>query len=169
MTGLYRTAAGESCAAAEAATTTLHTFADGENVSEDFEMLWAPVVELQLASNELDTAEALLRLADPLLGGRGRPLTHGIVRLLRGRLSLARGQDPGADLQEAEGALEAYGAPYLLARTRLELGRWLHEQGRIDEALPLLALARPVFEELRAVPSLAELDALAPSWVLTGL
>jgi hypothetical protein len=101
-----------------------------------------------------------MALAGPLLGGRGRPITRAEAPRLRGLLAIARGEDPEPDLREAAAAHEGYGTPYLLARTRLELGRWLQEQGRGREATELLALARPVFVELRATPSVVELDAL---------
>ena len=142
----------------------LRNFA-GEATFEDFEVLWAPAVELQLLAGDLDAAERLLAFADPLLGGRGRALTRGEVPRLRGLLALARGEDPEADLREAEAALAAYGAPYLLARTRLELGRWLSGVGRAAEAGPLLAQARDTFVALGAVPSVAEVDEVVPSGV----
>ncbi len=124
-------------------------------------MLWAPAVELQLSAGELDTAEELLRLAVPYVtGGRSRDLSRGVVPRLRGLLALERGEDPEPDLREAEAALAAYGAPYLLARTRLELGRWLQQQGRGDEASGMLSQARETFVTLGAAPSLAEVDAL---------
>ncbi len=153
---------GETAEAARlAADTSLASFGDS-SAYEDFEVLWAPTVELQLAAGDLETAERLLRLADPMLGGRSRPLTRGVVPRLRGLLAVARGEDPETDLREAEAALAAYGAPYLLARTRLELGRWLVEQGRGDEARGMLTQARETFVALRAAPSLAELDELEP-------
>ena len=133
----------------------------GAGMREDLEMLWGPVVELQLAAGRLDAAAELLELAGPSLGGRSTALRRGVVSRLRGLLALARGEDPEADLRQAELALEEYAAPYLLARTRLELAGWLREHGRDREAADLLALARPVFVELRATPSVEEVDALA--------
>ena len=137
------------------------TFAAG-SLAEDFEILWAPSVELQLQVGDLDTAAELLALADELGRTREFALTRGVVPRLRGLLSLARGEDPEADLREAEAAFAAYGAPYLLARTRLELAGWLTTQGRSNEASPLLAQARATFVDLGAAPSVAEVDALSP-------
>ena len=151
-----------TAAARTAAEASRRSFGDGEPF-DDFEVLWAPTVELQLQAGEVEAAEELLALAVPYVtGGRSRALSRGVVPRLRGLLALARDEDPEPDLREAEAALEAYGAPYLLARTRLELGRWLREQGRGDEAAPLLAQARDAFVELRAAPSVAEVDAAAP-------
>ena len=43
----------------------------------------------------------------------------------------------------------------------LEHGEWLAEGGTADEAEPLLAEAREIFERLGAAPWLERLDALA--------
>jgi hypothetical protein len=151
---------GDVTAAAAAAAASAHaTYASGEML-EDFEVGWAPVVELQLRAGALDEAEAVLALAAPLLGGRGRTLTRIEHTRLRGTIAAARDQDPEVDLRAAEGLCVAYGAPYLLARIRLELGRWLAGQGRRNEATPLLASARETFVQLRARPSEEEVDAV---------
>ncbi|MCW2765643.1 MAG: hypothetical protein JWO11_1602, partial [Nocardioides sp.] len=160
VAALARAADGDvSGAAAQVAAAFQHLYGKGETL-EDFEVHWSPAVQLQIRTGDLDTAAALMALAGPLLGGRGRPITRAEVPRLRGLLAIARGEDPEPDLREAAAAHEGYGTPYLLARTRLELGRWLQEQGRGREATELLALARPVFVELRATPSVVELDAL---------
>ena len=148
---------GGAAAAAEAVRASVR---DG-GMREDVEVRWGPAVELQLEAGDLETAAELLELAGPSLGARRRAITRGVVPRLQGLLALARGEDPEALLREAERALEEYGAPYLLARTRLELAGWLHTQGRESEAEALLALARPVFVDLRAAPSIVEVDALA--------
>ena len=160
---LAQAADGHRASAARAAEeASRRTFGDGEPF-DDFEVLWTPTVELQLQAGELTAAAELLALAAPYVTGvRARALTRGVVPRLRGLLALARGEDPEPDLREAEAALSSYGAPYLLARTRLELGRWLQEQGRGDEASGLLAQARETFVTLRAAPSVAEVDALVP-------
>ena len=44
---------------------------------------------------------------------------------------------------------------FYLAVTQLEQAEWLAEQGRADEAEPLLAEARETFEQLGATPWLA--------------
>ncbi len=157
-------AAGEGAEAARGADqASRHHYAAHLN-AEDFEAMWAPTVELQLAAGDLEAAAGLLDLADVHVGARPTALALGVVPRLRGLLALARDEDPETHLRSAEAALEAYGAPYLLARTRLELGRWLHGQGRVEEATTLLAQARPVFEGLGAAPSVAEVDAvLSPS------
>ncbi len=143
-------------------------FGHGE-MFDDFEIFWGPTLELQLAAGDLDAAQRVLDLGAPLVGGRARPLSHAEHVRLTGLLAAARGGDPEADFRAAERAHAAYGAPYLLARTRLELGRWLVGQGRGDEATVMLAQARETFVALGAAPSLAELDELEPVLAVMSL
>ena len=153
--------------AADAAASAHRTYGSGEML-EDFEMGWTPVVELQLRAGDLDQAEAVLGLAAPLLGGRSRPLTRGEHARLRGMITAARGQDPEADFRAAEKAHAAYGAPFLLARTRHELAAWLISQGRGDEAAPLAEQARETYERLGARPHLEAVAALEREPVSAG-
>ncbi len=115
---------------------------------------------MQLQTGALDVAGEILTLALPYTQARERDLADCVVPRLRGLVALARGEDPEPELREAERALAAYGAPYLLARTRLELGRWLSDHGRGDEARGMLVQARETFVGLRAAPSVAEVDAV---------
>ena len=146
-------------AAAQAAASAHRIFGSGEML-EDFEVLWAPVVELQLRAGNVDEAESVLALAAPLLGGRSRPITRAEHARLSGMIAAARGQDPEEDLRAAETAHVAYGAPFLLARTRHELAAWLVSQGRGSEAAPLIEQARATYTQLRAAPHLEALAAL---------
>ena len=134
-----------------------------EKDAEDWEVLWPPAVELQLAVGDLDAAGRLLEMGPALQAMTGQPLGQAEVLRIGGLVSLARGDDPEADLRAAETAHEAFGATYPLARTRLELARWLAAQGRAGEADPLLAQARAAFVELRASPWVDEVDALTAS------
>ena len=61
--------------ARNAAASAQRMFGEAE-MFEDFEVLWAPVVELQLRAGDLDAAERVLAMAGPLLGGRSRALTR---------------------------------------------------------------------------------------------
>jgi hypothetical protein len=51
--------------------------------------------------------------------------------------------------------------PFWVAVTRLELGEWMLQQGRRDEAEALLGPARLTFVELAATPWIERLDAAA--------
>jgi hypothetical protein len=153
-------AGNQTATAAAVAASTLSAFSAFSDMVEDFEVMLAPAVELQLRAGDLAMAERLLSLANPLLGGRGRAITRAEVPRLRGMLAAARGEDAEADLRTAAAAHEAYGAPYLLAVTRYELARWLTTRGRADEAGPLLDQARATFTRLGAIPALENADAL---------
>ena len=158
--GLRDAQAGDVVGAATAVAAAVHALYARGDFSDDFEVMWAPAVELHLEAGALDEAERMLALATPLLGGRSRALTRCEYPRLRGMITAARGGDPEADFRDAETAHESYGAVFLLARTRLELGRWLKGQGRFDEATPLLQQARTTFVRLGAAPSIADVDAL---------
>jgi hypothetical protein len=156
-------------AAAAVAASTLSAFSAHTHMMEDFEVMLAPTVELQLQAGDLAMADRLLSLADPLLSGRGRAITRAEVPRLRGMLAIARGEDPEADLRAAAAAHEAYGAPYLLALTRYELARWLFTHGGTKEAELLLDEARETFARLGAVPALEKTDALRSETVGSGM
>jgi hypothetical protein len=132
-------------------------------IMDDFEVFVGPAVELQLRAGEIDEAEALLDLGAALTGGRASRLLRCQRLRLGGLIAIARGDDPEELLRSAEKELEAYGAVYYLARTRLALGRWLLAQGRHVEAEPLLAEARSTFLDLGAAPSLEELERVGVS------
>ena len=154
-------------AATQAAASAHRTFGSG-GMLDDFEVLWAPVVELQLRAGQIEEAEAVLALAGPLLGGRSRALTRAEHARLRGMITAARGEDPEADLRAAETAHAAYCAPFLLARTRHELAAWLMLQGRGSETAPLIEQAREAYTRLGARHYLESLHALQPSSVGAG-
>ena len=156
---LIDAASGDVGAAAAAAADAALAVYSGDML-EDIEVHLAPAVELQLRAGDLDMAERLLALMEPLLGGRSRGVTRGEYPRMRGMITAARGGDPEADFRAAEKAHESYGAVFQLARTRLELGRWLSTQGRAEEARPMLAEARAAFERLGAAPSIADVDTL---------
>lgn len=157
-TALGEAASGDVRGAAARVAAVAREVVGQARMHEDLEVLLGPAVELQFEAGDAETAAELLALVP---ARRRHTLTRAVMPRWRGLVELARGDDPEADLREAETALAAYGAPYLLARTRLELGRWLFEQGRTLEAVPLLAQAREVFVELRAAPSVEEVDAVA--------
>jgi hypothetical protein len=57
-------------------------------------------------------------------------------------------------------ALRRTGEPFLVAAAQLEQAEWLADHDRADEAPPLLAEARTVFERLRAAPRLERVERL---------
>ena len=65
-----------------------------------------------------------------------------------------------AGFAAAAGIYREAEVPFELAVVLLEHAEWLAGEGRIDEAAPLAAEAREIFERLRATPYLERLDRL---------
>jgi len=63
----------------------------------------------------------------------------------------------------AASQLRALELPFHLAVVLLEHGEWLAARGRPDDAAPLLAEAREIFDRLEAAPWLARVDGLLPA------
>ena len=61
-----------------------------------------------------------------------------------------------------------FGMVFHLAVTELEHGEWLAAQGRRDEAEPLLAEAREIFEQLEAAPWTERTAAAAATQAVTA-
>ena len=80
---------------------------------------------------------------------------------LRANLALARGEldQVETSLRAALDDARSWGSPVLAARCSGELGRFLVDQGRGEEAEPLLAAARAEYERLGAQAWLRELEA----------
>jgi tetratricopeptide (TPR) repeat protein len=93
-----------------------------------------------------------------------------LVRSVNGQLNRLRANAAaaaGRDDQAADGFAVALanarnlGYAYWLAPVLADYGTWLHSSGRADEAAPLLAEARELFERMGAVVWLRRLDAVA--------
>ncbi|GAA2011838.1 AAA family ATPase [Nocardioides kribbensis] len=147
-------------AAARAHSGVVAAFGDGSMV-EDVEMLWAPAVELQIRAGAREGARELLAIPQRIAASRWRPITRAEVARLRGMATAADGGDPEQHFRDAERAHASYGAPFLLARTRHELARWLVGQGRAPEAAVLVDGARQTYAHLGAAGVLSDLDELA--------
>jgi tetratricopeptide (TPR) repeat protein len=158
---LRQEAAGDLDGAAKAASAALRRGFTDIDVLEDFEVLWTPTVELQLRAGHVEEAEALLTFGPAAESAIRCEVGAAMAPRLAGLVAIAKGEDPEQLLRAAELEFTAYGAPYYLARTRLELGRWLCDQGRAAEGMPLLDLARTGLVELGALRSLTELEAAA--------
>src|SRR5690606_37478751 len=113
LAALLAAAEGDLVGAAASSRRAAGTTFGGADMFEDFEVMWAPAVELQLAAGDLAGAEEVLALAEPLGGARIRPVTLAEVPRLRAMLAAAKGEDAEADFRAAERAHASYGAPYL--------------------------------------------------------
>jgi tetratricopeptide (TPR) repeat protein len=121
---------------------------------------WPVALEAAVRLEAWDDVERLLRVFDEL-----PPAARGARRTAHrhrfgARLAAARGDEGGAAEGFAAGAdhYRAARTPLDLGACLLEWGEWLAGRGRGEEALPLLAEARGIFEDLRATPWIERVD-----------
>jgi predicted ATPase/class 3 adenylate cyclase len=90
------------------------------------------------------------------------PFGVGQVRRFEALLAARAGEDERAQerFRAAAEILREISARFYLAVVLFEHGEWLAESGRGEDAEPLLAEAREIFERLGAAPWLERLDAL---------
>jgi tetratricopeptide (TPR) repeat protein len=130
-----------------------------EAVKESFVV----AVEAALALDDVGRAEELLVLVDTLPPGGSPQFLQAHSSRFRARLA-ARRADPGEVdrlFKRAGGLFREIAFPFYLAVTLLEHGEWLFAQDRGEEAQPLLAEARDIFERLEAGPWLERVTAAA--------
>jgi hypothetical protein len=129
---------------------------------QDVKLACLHVLEAALELGDLDKVEEVLALIEPLPVGLRPPLLTATAHRFRARLA---GDDPAADgsFTAAAAQLRALELLFHLAVVLLEHGEWLTGRGRPDDAAPLLAEAREIFDRLEAAPWLARVDALLPA------
>jgi tetratricopeptide (TPR) repeat protein len=117
-------------------------------------------LEASLALGDLDKVRELLARIDALRPRERTPFYRAHASRFRARLAIAAGTDGDveADFEEAARLFQEYGVPFWLAVTQLERGEWLVADSRQDEAEPLLAEARAIFERLEAKPWTERVD-----------
>jgi|SRR5579862_1766130 len=118
-------------------------------------------VEAAFALDDLDKVEELLAIIDGLYPGERTPSLEARRARFRARLAARQGRDDGVESGFATAKLLFTGHELVFetAVTQLEHAEWLLGQARADEAEPLLAEARAVFQRLEAAPWLARLEA----------
>src|SRR5205807_9621234 len=86
--------------------------------------------------------------------GKRPPLLRAQAARFGARLAAARGEDDGVEqgFKTASAIFREYGLTFHLAISELEHGEWLTGKARAEEAEPLLAEAREIFERLEATP-----------------
>jgi hypothetical protein len=121
-------------------------------------------IEAAFELGDLTRAAALLGIPESLDRGVVTPFLRAHAWRFRARLDAARERHEGVDerFRQATALLHEFGFAFYVAVTQLEHAEWLVEQGRGQEAAPLLAEARATFEELRARPWLERAAAMAP-------
>jgi len=118
-------------------------------------VLWMDllIAEAALASGRIERAvEALAN--DELALPSASPIGRAQATRFRARIAAAKGETDRAEeaFKQAAAAFREYGMPFHLACTETEHAEWLASEGRLDEAVPLVAEARETFERLRATP-----------------
>jgi class 3 adenylate cyclase/tetratricopeptide (TPR) repeat protein len=131
-----------------------------EYVKELFPVALQAAFEL----NDTAAAERVLELADGLHPGHSSQAVQAQAPRFRARLAAGRGEGEEAErlFKRAAGLFRELAAAFYLAVTQVEHAEWLMREGRVDEAEPLLAEAREIFEGLRATPWLERCDAAVP-------
>ena len=108
-------------------------------------------IEAALAIGDREKAEGFLATIESLPPGRRPPFLDGQAHRFRARLAPTESA-ADSDYAAAATRFRELELPFWLAVTLLEHGEWLGEQGRSNEAEPLLAEARGIFEQLGATP-----------------
>jgi tetratricopeptide (TPR) repeat protein len=130
--------------------------------SEDVKAGFVQAVEAAFGLGDESKVEELVAIVELLPQGELPPSLRAQATRFRARLSSARDDSDGAasGFKSAAGMFRELGMPFWMAVTLLEHGEWLTQQGRADEAQPLLEEARNIFEQLEARPWLERLGTL---------
>jgi class 3 adenylate cyclase/tetratricopeptide (TPR) repeat protein len=102
--------------------------------------------------DDLERVEALVVTAEQLPLIQRRPLLDAQTARLGARLAARRDEPPGDGFDVATQRFRELEMPFWVGVTQLEHGEHLVEAGHSDEAEPLIAEARGIFERLRAEP-----------------
>ncbi|MGA8987767.1 ATP-binding protein, partial [Aeromicrobium sp.] len=134
---------------AVAGTTQMYEFS---GTWDDCVHMWPIAVEMAIEASDDESLARLLNLIDGQTDGQ---ISAG-MKIHRQRVAglLAMSHDPASVeplLREAIVKFKAWGAAPYQARTEADLGVWLVNQGRAEEAAALLESARDVFNEIGAI------------------
>jgi tetratricopeptide (TPR) repeat protein len=101
-----------------------------------------------------DRVEELLSIAESAPPRDRTPPIQASIDRFRGRLAAARGDPDEADrrMAQAIALFRETGSPFGMAVVDIERAEMLMAVGRAEQAQPLLAEARKIFERLRATP-----------------
>ena len=118
-------------------------------------------VEAALELGDVEQAEEMLTFVEALPAGRSSLFYQAQTSRFRAQLASRAADVDEADrrFKRATGLFRELALVFYLAVAQLEHGEWLSQQGRPEEAGPLLAEAREIFERLRAAPWLARAEA----------
>ncbi len=116
-------------------------------------------IEIFIASGDLHEAERLCVEMSDIAEGFGTEILARVADQGRGSLALARGRlsDAVTDLTRARRYWAEFGAPYLVARLRVDIARGCIELDDLESADRELDAAENIFRELGAEPDLARI------------
>ena len=119
----------------------------------------AEAVEICIASGELDLARELLHRFRAVVSPPNYLRPH--LARLEAKLAAAAGERDEVEerFERAVGMLREAESRFVLAVALLDFGDWLVGEGRAEEAGPMLAEAREIFEQLAARPWLERVSA----------
>jgi class 3 adenylate cyclase/tetratricopeptide (TPR) repeat protein len=156
-------AQGDLQGAAQAAVSPLAMRESMGMTQEYIKEAWVTALEAALGSGDLNAVRDLLTIVDELPPGSTSQFLQAHAARFRARLAGAEGEKPEADrlYRRAAALFRDMSFPLYLGATLLDQGEWLARQGSDDQAAPLLAEAREIFERLRAEWWLDRVDALS--------
>ncbi|WP_202304474.1 LuxR C-terminal-related transcriptional regulator [Mesorhizobium sp. L-8-3] len=116
-------------------------------------------IEIFIACGDLDAAERLCGEMSDIAERFGTEILARVADQGHASLALARGQfgDAVPPLTRARRYWSEFGAPYLVARLRVDIGRACAELGDTESAEREFDAAENIFEELGAAPDLARI------------
>jgi tetratricopeptide (TPR) repeat protein len=125
-------------------------------VSEGIRMGWPDAVEAGIQAGRVDEVANLIALLEAEPPGSMGPYLRAHMRRSHGLVGVARGERdaPEVHFRAALDGFRALGYPYWVARVETDLAAFLIDEGRRDEAAPLLEHAAETLESLRARPAL---------------
>jgi class 3 adenylate cyclase/predicted ATPase len=153
---------GDNATAARIAEQSITHLLAASGIEDDFMHLWPPLVQGALAAGDTTLAERLLEPVSSAPPGIVSPAVAAQYQRLSGLVGAVRGDAPEqieTHLRAGISALDAFGAVGLRAQSEEELGRWLAEQGRDEDAAAMLGNARRTYADIGATGWLARLDA----------
>ena len=163
LEGLIMLEAGETEPASELLADVVRrsTELEGAN-SETTRLAWAEAVQAAIRAGRLDRADEVIALLADRPQGHVPPLLRAELARAQALLAAARGDDSSVErpLRKAIAEFDRLGYPYWRARAEVDLGAWLTERGRSDEAASSLSAAIATLADLGALPVLGRAQSL---------
>ena len=150
LAGLVAIEAGEHESALDLLSRSARLGIEANGPSSDGARLsWPDAVASAIALDQEPEAQALIGLLADQPPGLVPPLLRAELAHSRGLLAARTGhEDAEPHLRAAAARLADLDYPYWLSRAQLDLGAWLTERERADEASPLLAAGERVMLKL---------------------